>query len=573
MSGKYKLDSSDQESTGNEDYDQEDMSVLNHEENEDIVESDETPVANTRRRSSRVKDQSKKRKKSSSVAATSVAAAVAKSTKKSVSSSKLTTHKTTSKTKSSRAKKSSASDSNLLDQLKTVIMDLFGYEFNDFDINFLTQIFTQLPRLNEVWTEIGFDQQTKQARLDEFYKTVFDTVDDMISNELELKEQIETSIEKQKKQINEICYELQRGFEELKSLKTLESLPMLEKDDLLRKELKRLQAEKQKRLDEHKKLTDQEDELCEKLNEPRLIIKKASSSSRHTVPSEAELSALSAHIIDLNKILDDRRRKMITLQNDIVTLNSELDMSKSDSFAELIVFESIDKLPTLSISDLQRAEELRDDLSRRNIEIVGQIKEVRSKIKDLWTKLNCENSEDKMLQSMVYSESTQGSDFGSLTKRELLYELSMEFERCYAIKMENMQRFTEAIRSEIRILCDKMFMMGDEDGLGVILNDQNYNNEELLEAHEEKLEQLRFVYAESADLFDRVSEWSKVWKDYCDFEKKTQDPQRFKERGYSMLEEERQRKTFKVNFISYFTLRFFKCLNSRTCCQNWKKRL
>lgn len=72
-------------------------------------------------------------------------------------------------------------------------------------------------------------------------------------------------------------------------------------------------------------------------------------------------------------------------------------------------------------------------------------------------------------------------------------------------------------------------------------------NEELMNVHEKKLN-LKFMYEESPDLFEKASRWIKFWTEFVMSEEKTKDPMRFKTRGYSMLEEEKQRKRFNKPF-------------------------
>ena len=115
------------------------------------------------------------------------------------------------------------------------------------------------------------------------------------------------------------------------------------------------------------------------------------------------------------------------------------------------------------------------------------------------------------------------------------------------LKMENMQKFVEAIRADIHVLCLKMFCGESEmAALNQSLLTRTDFNEDLLKQHEEKLDDLKFRFEENEELFEKMARWMHVWGDFLAFEETTKDPNRFKARGYSMLEEEKRRKVFNV---------------------------
>lgn len=214
---------------------------------------------------------------------------------------------------------------------------------------------------------------------------------------------------------------------------------------------------------------------------------------------------------------------MNKLQEEISTMNVDLEMSSGDSFVEIILFESVDEI-SLGEKDLKRAVELRDDLKRKHSDLMEKIKSLRVKIKELWTKLNIENVE---LRKLV-----NGNEDVKSSKKSIYLELEQEYERCFQIKMENMQKFIEAIRDEIKNLCAKMYM-GDKDIRKLnleLLNSTEYT-EQLLTQHEEKLEDLKFRYTECEGLYEKTAKWMQLWSEFVQFEEKTKDPLRFKQRG------------------------------------------
>jgi len=218
-----------------------------------------------------------------------------------------------------------------------------------------------------VWKRIGFNSDIQERRLETLYEKLIvrlglnaysflnylkiyliqtkikETFHDIIESEEDLETQILTSIEEQRQAINELCIEMSIKPSELK-LKKAKSV--LEEDDILRAELKSLEAEKFKRLDEYNKLVIIENRFSQKLCiDPY--------EKRTTVPSQKMLNDLSSRIEELQELCQQRREEMAVMKEEIMRFSEDLELSRSDSFAELLIMESIDDVP-LGDEDLKR---------------------------------------------------------------------------------------------------------------------------------------------------------------------------------------------------------------------------
>jgi hypothetical protein len=428
-------------------------------------------------------------------------------------------------------------------ELRKVINDLFGYKIKEVDYVFIHDLMNDLVELHEIWDRIGFNKETKESRLDKFYQTLHDTVGGVMESEQDLEENILESIEQNKLQIKEMCIELHLKYDDLKVFNQTQKLTILEEDELLRVEHKRLQEQKKKRLDQFKQLSKIEGELCSKLGMKKLDI-------RSIVPTEQELNNLDKHIKELEKVYQERRSQMEDLKEEIVHLSEDIDMSRSDSFAELILFESVDAL-SLSEQDINRALTFRDDLKRKDNETLNEIRSLRAKIMELWSKLEIENLNLKSILLDTSNCEEGGNQWSlpeSMSKRTLVAELRKEYEHCVQVKTENMQKFIEKTRAEIKDYCVKMFF-GSEEMRKLdydLFRHTNYNDD-LLTLHEEKLDDLKFTFTEAETLFEKTQKWMEMWEKYMQFVETTKDPSRLTKRGYKMLEEEKQRKFFEKN--------------------------
>jgi len=106
-----------------------------------------------------------------------------------------------------------------------------------------------------------------------------------------------------------------------------------------------------------------------------------------------------------------------------------------------------------------------------------------------------------------------------------------------------MQKYIENVRDEIKLYCEKMFIGSKELQALEMLRSSNFN-EDLLQEHESKLEDMKFKFEENEALYDKCGKWIEMWSQYVAFEEMTKNPERLKQRGYNMLIEEKQRKTF-----------------------------
>ena len=99
-----------------------------------------------RRRSKRVDDQkSKKQKSSSDLSAKS------------------------NRSKSAIQSLSQPGQVHTYKDLKKIFADCFEFEVRGADIKFIEELYTSIPSLYEIWERIGFNKETVDKRLDNFY--------------------------------------------------------------------------------------------------------------------------------------------------------------------------------------------------------------------------------------------------------------------------------------------------------------------------------------------------------------------------------------------------------------------
>lgn len=410
------------------------------------------------------------------------------------------------------------------------INDTLNKEIADAE-SFNEELSKALPILDEIWSRIGFIDDVKEERLERFYGRLIDTMNTVIAGEEDLEDSIKERVKENRAQMRALCFELALKHDD----KFAKGLTMLDEEKTLRERVRILHTEKKKRLDEFKVLAVHEKAMCDRLKLKETELKT-------NVPTETEIEKLRQRNTDLETLINDRQVEMSRLKNRIHQLFQDLDMSNEDSFAEAIIGESEEDLP-LSEGDIARAKQLLEKLRVKDEHLNERIRDLRAKIRSLWSKLAIGN--EAIAEYVTWDDTTCPPPGITCMKCEVINVLDDELERCTKIKMANMQRFIEELRMEIVEFNSKMYLNGD--AFGEHMRDVDYT-EALLKMHEDHLEELRFKYDESDVLFEALAKWMNLWENFVAFEERTKDPNRFKTRGYNSLDEEKMRKQFTQQF-------------------------
>ena len=269
--------------------------------------------------------------------------------------------------------------------LRKIIKDAFGYTLKDMDVKYVEDLYHQLPILIDAWDRIGFNEVTKNERLEKFYNKLTEELDGMVEGEEDLEEQILENINCHLATIKSLCFDLQiKNVEDPKNRPpNFKPRTIMDEDAHLRKEVKRLEAEKTIRVNNFKKLAVIESSLCDKL-------KMAKTQMIKNIPSEADIAKLASRIEDMERERVQRLSKMAEYKEQCINYHNDLDLSQSDSFVEQILFEEPATM-SLGENDLQRASNFLDDLKCKHNAAQEEIRTLRVKIRELWEKLKIDN--------------------------------------------------------------------------------------------------------------------------------------------------------------------------------------
>jgi len=228
-----------------------------------------------------------------------------------------------------------------------------------------------------------------------------------------------------------------------------------------------------------------------------------------------------------------KRIEMITTKrSEIICYYDELDIIPETSFAQDLIN---DEVSTSSLSGvrLKQVEQLRSQLSTQKERSHQEATDLWEQITILWDRLDVENNERDELRRKCGD--------GNGIKPKHIEELKKTLTALQRLKLANLQRLTEGLRCEIIGYYEKCYYSTDERTMFTPAYDENYT-EELLIEHEEELERIKTYYNDNKEMFLNVEKWNKLFVKLLEMEAKSQDPNRYNNRGGGLLQEEKERK-------------------------------
>ncbi|KAL8613110.1 hypothetical protein ACOMHN_035051 [Nucella lapillus] len=376
-----------------------------------------------------------------------------------------------------------------------------------------------LDRLYHIWNEIGIDEGQVANRAGTVSIHLCNLMDEMVSEEEQLYEQMARNIQRFRDELATLCLELVTPVP-----KVHEDLTMVQKEKELRMRLESLSREKQERVRRLKQLLEQDQALCQALCSTPFYVPSCN------VPTRDKLQELETHIKGLQAEKEKRHKEFFSTKQKIVALTREMDYDPETSFERDLICED-DEAFQLSAENMASLKTVLHDLEKKNRELTQRVEDLWVRIHALWDRLELPEPERTEFQS-------QHAGY----KHSVLSGLRDEIMRCEQLKHENLQRFIEGARRELVDCWNQCYFSKEQRDAFLPYLDETYT-EELLEVHEHELRKMKAYYKEYEDILGLMSKRDKLWKEMLEFEKKASDPNRFfNDRGGKLLREEKARK-------------------------------
>ncbi|XP_041058901.1 protein regulator of cytokinesis 1-like isoform X1 [Carcharodon carcharias] len=200
-------------------------------------------------------------------------------------------------------------------------------------------------------------------------------------------------------------------------------------------------------------------------------------------------------------------------------------------------------IPTGKVPSLQELEELKSHLlsaaeekERRLATFLGLRKDITKLMADIDHVPDTTFEKDAVLEeeNLFFL-----SDENIKSLEVLRHQLQQELEQLQQMQTKNIKQIITRIRQELNTYWDKCFYSQKQREFAFLL-DENFT-EELLKVHDEELVKITLYYQKHQELLVNVEKWECWWKVLLELEKKASDPNRYANRGGTLLKEEKER--------------------------------
>ncbi|XP_032050653.1 protein regulator of cytokinesis 1 isoform X2 [Aythya fuligula] len=374
-----------------------------------------------------------------------------------------------------------------------------------------------LAALRDIWEEIGIPEEQRLERTDVVKKHIKGLLDMMVAEEESLKERLLKSIALCRKELDALCRELR-----LDPFEAEEESTILQMEKDLRTRVQVMLKQKRDRQQELKALQEQDQDLCD------ILCVSPFGIDSNAVPSLEELDRYRRHLASLSAEKERRREQFVSIKRQVILCMEELDHTPDTSFEREVVCEDEEAF-CLSTDNIAALQNLLQQLEARRSLNEAVCVELRSRITALWDRLQVPEEE---------RESFAVHMTGSRAKTRKA--LQLEVDRLEELKLQNMKSVIQAIRVELAEYWDKCFYSQEQREGFSPYYDEDYT-ETLLQLHDAEVGRMKNYYETHKELFEAVQKWEENWKLFLELERKTTDPNRFANRGGSLLKEEKQR--------------------------------
>ncbi|EDV22718.1 uncharacterized protein TRIADDRAFT_58568 [Trichoplax adhaerens] len=394
--------------------------------------------------------------------------------------------------------------------------------------NIISNLETSLLKLRAIWTEVGMTEEQKEERNQVVIMHMVSLLEQMVDEELDMKNKILANIKEFSRELAKICSELQ-----VPQMKTDESLTLLEMEKSLRTEVDRLSLERHLRLKNLKTLVDDEDRICKRLarslNPDRII----------GVPTESRLNEYSQYVETIKKELEKRESMFISTKEVLVHLWDELEVTQTDD-KETAIASSDANNYELSDSNMDYLKALITKYETQLKENEEKTNQLRRDVEHLWNRLDIEEE-----QREAFNEVTHGC------KPSVITALELELDALNKMKLENLKKLVEKSRQDLNQWWDKCHFDSEErmkfEPVTSGETSKDYS-EDLLNLHENEIKRITDYYSEHESYYQLVEHWYTLWNKWLEFEARANDPNRFGNRGGRLLQEEKLRRALNKEF-------------------------
>ncbi|XP_060093029.1 protein regulator of cytokinesis 1-like isoform X2 [Heteronotia binoei] len=382
-------------------------------------------------------------------------------------------------------------------------------------VNGVTQA---LANLLDLWNEMGMKNELKLERMQAVKVHVEKLLDDMIEEERNLKEKIESDIEIQKKELSVIRNELK-----LDPYKVENGLSMLQLEREFRLALEAAVKEKRERLEKLRQLQQKSQSLCAELCATPYYIPTGS------VPTSLELKELEEHVQNLLQVKEQRLEAFLNLRGEIRQYNKEIGHIPDGTLENEMLLDGEEYI-YLTKKNIEDLKSLVNQLQIKKESLTASLETLRTEVQLLWDRLQWPQE--------------QQEDFTRITSKHSISEALKMWEEqllnLEELKKEKLKDIILKVREQLNNYWQKCFYSDEQRAAFQPFYNDNYT-ENLLSQHDEELLNMKLKYEKNQLMYASVQKWVTTWERFIELEKKSTDPSRLLNRGGNLLKDERER--------------------------------
>nr|XP_022908189.1 protein regulator of cytokinesis 1-like [Onthophagus taurus] len=364
---------------------------------------------------------------------------------------------------------------------------------------------------------MGMERETQEEWISAIKEQLKDFYACVTEDAVLLEEKLTSKIEKLLIESERLCKLLQTKMPQYGS----KNLSFYEEHKLLKKHVEELQNIVSARTRELELLKSRELSLCKNLGVEVKPIKDS------PLPNESELEDINDYIKSLELEIFKREERYMHIKCKIMDLGAHLEIKPSLDLERIVL--SDDTHFQVSDENMKWVQNYYVSLQQQYDDMKDDIESLREKVGSLWTML----SEDIQLCN-EFIEKHSGCTYS------VLKAWKAEFKRCDELKKANIQKFIERLRNQLCDLWEKCHMTNSEREEFVYYRCMIYT-EDLLSFHDIEIQKLEKYYNDNRETFSLLERWQESWNKIVQLEEKASAPGRFKNRGGTLLQEEKER--------------------------------
>jgi len=386
--------------------------------------------------------------------------------------------------------------------------------------------------LVNLWDEMGLSEEEVKERFSTVASKVRKVTESMVTCDKKHRDKLMRRCKEQQAQVDELRIELEAGGVKVET-KVATMAPLVIQNRDLHDELLELEVVKEKHMVQIRTLLSKEGSMAKTLGVKTLEV------NTRRLPDAATVKRLERQVEELTRLSEKREEEMFTIKEEVIHLLDVLDLDLNTTSIEEMLIVNQEQFDSLRSKDVDAARQTLNNL-RQKVEV--KKKEVASLLEKLRVLYDCLVVPQERRSKLCIPEAYSLEEMCKVDKVAAIRE---ELAQLQAVRKENMAEILGRAKEELEASW-RCRMVGDWT--------QQMFWRNSVEDPEEELQRIqREVHSVQEDLDKHEETLNKVniFLERCrlaqEFSIRQQDPGRLKNRGNTLMQEEKDRK--KVNAL------------------------